>query len=134
MCSYCGCEAEAVIAELMADHAQLASLAHLARQAIADGELGVATEQCARIARLFAVHGNKEEEGLFAELRLEPIAAEAVKELEAEHRRLDRALLIGPGALGVTGFVGVLDLLSAHAEREDTDVFPVALQVLPNEA
>ena len=59
MCSYCGCEAEAVIAELMADHAQLASLAHLARQAIAGGELGVATEQCTRIARYSPFTGRR---------------------------------------------------------------------------
>ena len=134
MCSYCGCEAEAVIAELMADHAQLANLAHLARQALVDGDLGIANEQCARIARLFAVHGKKEEEGLFAELRLDPIATEAVEELEAEHRRLDSALSTGPSDLGAAGFADILDLLAAHAEREDTDVFPVALQVLPNEA
>ena len=70
----------------MADHAQLANLAHLTRQALVDGDLGIANEQCARIARLFAVHG-KEEEGLFAELRLDPIATEAVEDLEAEQRR-----------------------------------------------
>lgn len=134
MCSYCGCEGEAVIAELMADHARLAELARLVRQALAEGRASEAAENCARMAALFTAHGAKEETGLFAQLRLDPIATGAVEQLEAEHRHLESALLAGPRALGAAALVEALDLLAAHAEREDTDVFPVALQVLPDEA
>ncbi len=134
MCSYCGCEAEAVIAGLMAEHARLAELSRLLRQALADGDAELAATSCAEMAALFAAHVAKEEQGLFAELALDPIATGAVAELEAEHRQLDAALAAGPAQQGTDGLIDTLDLLAAHADREDTDVFPVALQVLPNGA
>jgi hemerythrin-like domain-containing protein len=134
VCSYCGCGAEAVIAELMAEHAQLAELSRLLRRALADGEAELAAVRCAELAAFFAAHGAKEEQGLFAELALDPIATAAVAELSAEHRQLDGAFAAGLPARGEGAIIAALDLLAAHADREDTDVFPVALQVLPDGA
>jgi hypothetical protein len=82
---------------------------------------------------LFAVHSQLEEEGLFAELMTDPLATDAISELTAEHRSLQSGLAaLASGAPDAS--LSTLDTLVVHADREDTDVFPVALQILPNSA
>lgn len=133
MCSYCGCESEQLVAELMADHERMATLAQQANAALDQGDAGRATELCALIAGLFDVHGAKEEDGLFAELRGEELAVESVARLEAEHRELEVGLaILAAGDLSALG--RVLGRLVDHAGREDTDLFPAALMLLSNEA
>ncbi len=92
MCSYCGCEAEAVISQLMEDHAEIASMVRDVRSAAASGQAGVAKDICAKISSLFAVHSQLEEEGLFAELMSDPLATDAISELTTEHRSLQSGL------------------------------------------
>lgn len=133
MCSYCGCESEAVIAELMAEHETVGLLARRATSALAGGEQATAVDTCAEIAALFDAHGSKEEAGLFAELRAEGLATEVVRGLEADHRRIEVGLAVL--AAGDTSHLGgVLADLLDHAEREDSDLFPAALQLLPDDA
>ena len=133
MCSYCGCESEAVVAELMAEHETVGLLARRATTALAAGDRSTAVGTCGEIAALFDAHGSKEEAGLFAELVAEGLATDVVRGLEADHRRIEIGLALL--AAGDTSHLGhVLADLVDHAEREDSDLFPAALQLLPNDA
>lgn len=133
MCSYCGCDSEALVAELMQDHERIGTLVIQANAALADGDPDRAAALCGRIARLFEAHGAKEEDGLFSELRGEGLAVDSVARLESEHRELEIGLaLLAAGDLRALG--RVLAQLVDHAGREDTDLFPAALMLLSNEA
>ncbi|HET9733375.1 MAG TPA: hemerythrin domain-containing protein [Acidimicrobiales bacterium] len=133
MCSYCGCESEAVIAELMAEHEQIRDLAHRAKAALTSGDVTTTASFCADIGRLFAAHDSKEEAGLFAELTADGEAAGAVSDLVGEHRALEAALENLAGG-DVAGLDGVLTRLLDHAAREENDLFPAALQLLADGA
>ncbi|HET9070272.1 MAG TPA: hemerythrin domain-containing protein [Acidimicrobiales bacterium] len=133
MCSYCGCEAEPAVRALMAEHDRIADLAYRARAASVGGD-PQAGALLAEVAAAFADHSRGEEAGLFAQLRLAGEGVEEVDELEAQHRRL-RAALADPTLAGrPTDLVAVLAELAEHAEREDDDLFPFALQRLPDES
>lgn len=133
MCSYCGCESRAVLVDLMSEHASIAYLAQQAVCALAAGEVTSAVLRCGEIARLFAAHGAKEEAGLFAEWRAAGLDADAIERLESDHRGLRSGL--AALAAGDTGRLRqVLDNLLEHANREDSDLFPAALQLLPDHA
>jgi len=133
MCSYCGCESETVIAELMADHEGIALLARAANTALAGGDVVGAVSACREIAAIFDHHGAKEEAGLFAEWQAERLDADVTARLEADHRRLELGL--AQMAAGDTSHLDqVLADLLEHAGREDTDLFPAALALLPNDA
>ena len=96
-----------------------------------DRDEAVAT--CGEIAALFDRHAGKEEAGVFAELSAEGLAADVVRSLEEDHRRIELGLALL--AAGDTTSLGrVLADLVDHAEREDSDLFPAALQLLPNDA
>ena len=133
MCSYCGCESEAVIAELMGEHAAIASMVDKVSAALHRGDRSGAESACAAIAAMFARHGRMEEDGLFSELGADPIATDTVAELEQDHRRLYEGLARVPTASAGEILEMLAELLD-HANREDTDVFPTALQVLPDRA
>lgn len=133
MCSYCGCDSEAVIAELMADHEQMALRARQAIAALERGDVSGAVSACGEIAAAFDGHGAKEEAGLFAEWRTKALDASAIDHLEDDHRRLGIGLaLLAAG--DITHLGQVLAELVGHAGREDTDLFPAALGLLPNDA
>lgn len=133
MCTYCGCESEAFVAELMADHQRISALANQAVAALSRGDRAEAASTCAEVAALFGAHSEKEERGLFAELQAEPLAVDAISRLEADHRRLQVELSML--ATGETSSMETIlaDLLD-HAEREDSDLFPAALQLLGDDA
>ncbi|HZT64995.1 MAG TPA: hemerythrin domain-containing protein [Acidimicrobiales bacterium] len=133
MCSYCGCDAERVIAELMDEHEQISWLAGRLLLAYQRGDRQLADALGEEIAGRFDHHATKEERGLFSQLLEAALGEDAVAELESDHRDLRPGLRgavdgtwIGPG--------GLIDRLLRHAEREDSDVFPFALQLLPNQA
>ena len=121
------------MAELMAEHETVGLLARRATIARAAGDQRTAVDTFAEIAALFDRHGGKEEAGLFAELRAEDLAVDVVQGLEADHRRIEVGLALL--AAGDTSHLGqVLADLIDHAEREDSDLFPAALQLLPDDA
>lgn len=131
MCSYCGCEAEPLITALMDDHAVIAHLAYRVGQALDRDEISAIPALMGEMAERFEIHSLKEEAGLFAELAA---AGEATAELErllADHARL-RPLLADPGIVGHPEDVrAAVAALIEHAETEDNDLFPYALQILP---
>lgn len=131
MCSYCGCEAEPLITALMEDHAVIAHLAYRVGQALERDEASAIPPLMAEMAELFEIHSLKEEAGLFTELAAAGEATAELDRLMADHARL-RPLLADPGIAGRPEDVRVaVAELIEHAETEDNDLFPYALQVLP---
>lgn len=132
MCSYCGCEAETVVAALMADHALIADLAYRIRRALDERQLDEAASLTAQLAEAFEAHSLEEEAGLFAQLSAAGEAIEEVEELIGDHRRL-RPALSDPAAVRYPQrLLSLLDELMHHAEVEDNDLFPFAMQQLPD--
>lgn len=134
MCSYCGCEAEPSISALMEDHAVIAELAYRVNQALDRDDPATAKPLLAQLADRFAQHSLTEEGGLFAELAKAGEAALELHRLLADHTRL-RSLLASPAlAKQPDRLRAALAELAEHAETEDTDLFPYALQVLPSQS
>lgn len=133
MCSYCGCEAEPVIAVLMDDHARIASLVRDAERHLDRGTVEHAFECAAEIQVAFAAHARMEERGLFAQLQAAREGLDEVATLLVEHRKIltgfSTAAVARDGAL----LRRILALLTTHAQTEDNDLFPFALQRLPDE-
>jgi hemerythrin-like domain-containing protein len=132
MCSYCGCEAEPVVEALMADHGWIASRVRAIEQALETERTDDVGWLVAGLAEAFAHHAQLEESGLFAQLREAGEAVEEVDRLIEEHRRLIAGLSAQPAAEPAR-LRGLLADLIRHAEIEDTDLFPFAMQMLPNE-
>lgn len=131
MCSYCGCEAEPVIESLMQDHAVISHLAYRVGRALDSGDPDRVVTLTDQLAGEFAVHSLGEEAGLFAEMRAAGEAEAEISRLVADHVRL-RAALADPGVTSRPDALrAVLGELTEHAETEDDDLFPFALQVLP---
>lgn len=133
MCSYCGCEAEPAISALMEDHAVVASRIREAERYIRDGDLDSAFECAADIEVRFARHSRMEEKGLFAQLQAAGEGVDEVAALIVEHRKITAGLSSAAGVRDAALLMRVLGFLSTHAQTEDNDLFPFALQRLPNE-
>jgi hypothetical protein len=132
MCSYCGCEAEAVIAGFMADHAKISDLGYRIGRALDDRRLAEAAGLTQELAEIFARHSFWEETGLFAQLRQRGEAIEEIDRLVGEHRRIRPALAAEDVVCDVERLRQLLDELAHHAEVEDNDLFPFAMQLLPD--
>ena len=133
MCSYCGCEAEAVIAGFMADHAEIADLEYRILRALDDQRLDDAAGLTKELSEVFARHSLSEEAGLFAQLRQKGEATAEVDRLVGEHRRLRPALAAEDAVSDLRRLRQLLAELARHAEVEDNDLFPYAIQVLPDD-
>ena len=133
MCSYCGCEAEPVIALLMDDHATIASMVRDAESYLDCGNVGRAFESAAGIQVMFGRHSRMEEKGLFAQLLAAGEATDEVATLIVEHRKITAGLSAAAGVRDGDLLRRVLRFLTTHAQTEDDDLFPFALQRLPNE-
>lgn len=133
MCSYCGCEAEPVIAVLMDDHAAIASLVRNIGSCLDRGELTRAFACAGDLEMMFGCHARTEEMGLFAQLQAVGEAVEEVAALQADHRDILAGLAVAGGSRDTGLLRRVLDRLTVHAQTEDNDLFPFALQRLPNE-
>lgn len=79
----------------------------------------------------FSHHAAVEEAGLFAQLTAAGEAVEEVALLVAQHRRITADLTTGTSS--PQWLRGVLAELTLHAEIEDNDLFPYAMQMLPND-
>lgn len=132
MCTYCGSEAETELCSLAHDHAEMQELASEVGAALEAHESGRAHELMARLLDLFDDHVAEEERGLFRELASAGESSEEVTWLESEHRALRQGLCLAV-LEGLGGARGPLSELCRHADREDTDLFPYAQQVLKDE-
>ena len=132
MCSYCGCESESVIKALMDDHVAISAIAGRIVDGLDRRQFGFVEPLVRELADFFDNHRREEEAGLFAQLRDAGEARKEVERLIAEHRwlsgGLSRADIVErPGDLR-----RLLLALHRHAVTEDTDLFPYAMQMLPD--
>jgi hemerythrin-like domain-containing protein len=84
------------------------------------------------LAEVFARHSRSEEAGLFAQLQQKGEAVEEVDRLVGEHRRLRPSLAAEDLVSDPKRLRQLLAELALHAEVEDNDLFPFAIQMLPD--
>lgn len=121
MCSYCGCRETPEIGVLMTQHEGLVNDAGTLLRHIESGTgVAAALEQ---LAAALAAHVQREEGGLFTELRGDPEFASTVAGLCDEHDEIDELVRrVGDGDLGAAG--PLVDLLRRHIDEEDNGLFP----------
>jgi hypothetical protein len=132
VCSYCGCESEEFIATLMAAHARIGDLVYRIRRALDEERFDNARVLTGRLAEEFEEHSRDEESGLFRQVRMSGEGTEELDRLMEDHRRLRHGLGREQLVERPDHLRALLDDLTWHAEVEDNDFFPFALQSLPN--
>jgi hemerythrin-like domain-containing protein len=118
----------------MDDHALIGDLIYRIREAVRSGRTPQTVALVEQLASAFERHTFEEEAGLFAQMTDAGEAVDEVLSLVSDHRRLrpalrDPSLVVAHPAT----LLSLLDAITAHAEIEDNDLFPFALQQLPNE-
>lgn len=129
MCDYCDCRQLRPIAELSEEHERLLALSARIRAALGSPDKGCAAALLDELLAILEPHARREEEGLFVALARDEDLRGVVPALLADHAVLHR-----PGDGSEAGIVRFLDTLAAHIDREEHDVFPAALQILPASA
>jgi hemerythrin-like domain-containing protein len=132
MCDYCGCRDRPAIAELSAEHDELLELIYgLRRLADAGERAGVRALLEQRVLPLLRAHVDKEERGLFTQLRSAWAADARLDALVDEHRDLDERIA---GLIESPSWRAELReaarLLADHIMAEEVDLFPYALYEL----
>ena len=133
MCDYCGCRFIPQIAELSDEHDRLLDLAYrLRRHAEAGTRDAVLDLLDGEFVALLQRHTDKEERGVFAELRAIGDADDRLDALVGEHRDLE--LLVARvrrgGADWPATVVQLATELSGHVVDEEVDLFPYAMYEL----
>jgi hemerythrin-like domain-containing protein len=134
MCDYCGCRSEPPIAELGQEHAEI--LWHISQL-----EAVIHKRDIVESKRLFQhllehlrPHVEKENSGLFAQLRAEGELIEEVDTLEGEHHGIWTFVAELPDGhdewfAACTSFIATMQ---EHIHIEEYDLFPAAFQTLSN--
>lgn len=133
MCDYCGCRDRRPIDDLAKEHERVLDLGYRLRRLARDGshrEVAAILEH--DFVPLLTRHTEKEERGLFTQLRASWEADDRLDALVGEHRSMEAQLAIV--AAGAPGWADVLVALVAdlaeHVLSEETDLFPYALYEL----
>ncbi|MEO6822298.1 MAG: hemerythrin domain-containing protein [Candidatus Nanopelagicales bacterium] len=126
MCSYCGCRAIPEIAALNEQHDQIVNASGDLRRATDAGTDVVAP--LSDLVRLLAQHLDREERGLFTELRHHDEIRSHVDELCDQHDELQMMLAdIGDRQDADPAAVGrLVTFLRQHIDREENGLFPAA--------
>lgn len=132
MCEHCGCRGVEPLAELMDEHYALLDEGVLLTEAIGAGDLDRASDLLRAFAGHLKTHVDKEENGVFAALRLQGEFLDEVDALEEEHRHLDAALakLVVSRPDFPSVLAHLLRDLEQHVERENVGIFPVSVVTL----
>ena len=133
MCDYCGCRRQAAIDELSDEHDRLLNLAYGLRRAVRRDDHATVVETLdTEIVPLLRHHTDKEERGLFTQLRHAWAVDERLDSLVDEHRDVERQIdrVRAGGATWKLHVRQLADTLSAHIMDEETDLFPYALYEL----
>ncbi len=133
MCDYCGCRLIPPIADLSQEHDRLMDLAYELRRLAAAGSRDRVVEILdGEFASLLRHHTDKEERGIFAELRVTGEADPRLDALIGEHRDIEALLaLVRKGQEGWQEALGRLaGDLSSHIIDEEVDLFPYAMYEL----
>jgi hemerythrin-like domain-containing protein len=129
MCEHCGCRGVDPIARLMDEHFELLDLSRRVRHHVGSGDRRSAWDELGHLAAHLVDHVGREEDGIFRALLEQDEFADAVRELEGEHRSFDES--ISELDLAAPDFEGrveeLLDGLSLHIDKENLGIFPVAV-------
>lgn len=133
MCDYCGCRNQPEINELSEEHDRLLDLAYELRQLARRGSHAEVLELVdGEFASLLDHHTDKEEQGLFTQLRSCFAADDRLDTLIGEHREI--GVLVTTVRAGEDGWRDVLtqlvDDLDHHILDEEVDLFPYAMYEL----
>lgn len=132
MCSYCGCRNIPMIAKLNAEHDAILNASHTLQTALREQDPDLAREGSEKVSTLLHPHTQREQLGVFAEMKLDPQFTEHIDSLCAEHDELDQ-LLQGIAGGRLTLIPATLTLLNNHINREENGLFPAALTFLDDE-
>jgi hemerythrin-like domain-containing protein len=132
MCDYCGCRDRPAIAELSAEHDELLELVYgLRRLAEADEHARARALVEQRVLPLLRDHVDKEERGLFTQLRAAWEADARLDALADEHRGLDeRMARLTESPSWREELHEAARMLADHIVAEEVDLFPYALYEL----
>jgi len=129
MCSYCGCRNIPMIAKLNAEHDAIVNSTYALQVALREQDVESAKTAGKILGELLHPHTQREQVGLFAEMKKDELFTEHVASLCAEHDELDGELcLIAAGDL--TRITAMITLLNNHIDREENGLFPAALAYL----
>lgn len=133
MCDYCGCRRQAAIDELSEEHERLLDLTYGLRKAAKRADhAAVMTTLADEIVPLLQRHTDKEERGLFTQLRQAWGCDTRLDTLIDEHRdieeRIERIRAAAPAWPDEVRRLA--NDLSAHIMDEETDLFPYAVYEL----
>jgi hypothetical protein len=126
MCDYCDCRAQAEIGALSADHQRLLALTAITRMADPSALAALRDE----MAALLVPHADREERGVFSALVDSDVDPSYVAGFEDDHRRIHELL---DGEATPARMAELVGLLEAHIQREETDLFPAARQLVSPE-
>lgn len=132
MCEYCGCRGVEPIAELMDEHLDLLDHAGEVRRLLDGADLDGAWARMGVLADLLTRHVRREEAGIFAAIKEQGDFADAVVDLEAEHRSFDEALsdLDRSSPTLRADLEALFTELTEHIDKENLGIFPVAVVTL----
>ncbi len=129
MCSYCGCRNIPMIAKLNAEHDAIVNSTYALQVALREQDVESAKTAGKILGELLHPHTQREQVGLFAEMKKDELFTEHIASLCAEHNELDAELeLISAGDL--TRITAMITLLNNHIDREENGLFPAALAYL----
>ena len=132
MCHYCGCREMPLIRDYIAEHERATNLGGDAVRALDRGELAEAGVLLDAMATELRSHWQGEESGLFAVLCRDPLMAEHIAPLVAEHRELEDLLAsadLTEPADQQRVRVAVFEL-HEHIAKEEDGLFPASLIAL----
>jgi hemerythrin-like domain-containing protein len=120
-----------VIEELMRDHADITARARHILDELGRGRHHEADRLRADLIDVFDRHRVKEEAGLFCELHEAAEADQQMQLLRGEDELVRTELAVWTAVDDPDELRRALGDLMRHAELEDTDLFPFAMQFLP---
>lgn len=121
-----------MIAKLTKEHEEIAACAYTLTVAHRDGDVEAGRAAARELGGRLHPHAQREENGVFAELKKDDLFTEHVEELCAEHDELDRHIdAIVAGDLSYVP--NLVLLLKSHIDREENGLFPSALAYLSDD-
>lgn len=133
MCDYCGCRLIPPIADLSEEHDRLLDLAYKLRRLAEDEARDQAIALLeGEFTTLLRHHTDKEEQGVFHQLRTMGVADTRLDQLVGEHRDIEEQ--VARVRRGEAGWQDALHELAAdlsgHIIDEEIDLFPFAMYEL----
>jgi hemerythrin-like domain-containing protein len=118
-----------MIAKLNAEHDAIVNSSYALQIACREDDVTAAKTGAKILGELFHPHTEREQSGLFAEMKADEMFTDHIASLCAEHDRLD-ADLAAIDAGDLTRVPALITLLNKHIDREENGLFPAALAYL----